>query len=216
MLNWGFPVGPIKLTDEVGIDVGAKVGKIMLDAFGERMSPPEGMQKLMEDERYGRKNGRGFYLYGDKKKGVDESVYEILGVSPTNKSITSEDIAWRCALSSLTMRAAASAKASFGARAMATSARCSGSASRPSAAARSASSIRSAPRRSSDACASSRSNSDPGSRRRRCSKRSPGAAKPSTARTRFSLVSHAETRPKPHPAPPLSLPFSHRYRVIFE
>ena len=98
MLNWGFPVGPIKLTDEVGIDVGAKVGKIMLDAFGDRMSPPEGMQKLMEDERYGRKNGRGFYLYGDKKKGVDESVYEVLGVTPNNKSISSQDIAWRCAL----------------------------------------------------------------------------------------------------------------------
>jgi 3-hydroxyacyl-CoA dehydrogenase/enoyl-CoA hydratase/3-hydroxybutyryl-CoA epimerase len=98
MLDWGFPVGPIKLTDEVGIDVGAKVGKIMLEAFGERMSPPEGMQKLIDDERYGRKNGRGFYLYGDKKKGVDESVYEILGVTPTNKSTSSEDIAWRCAL----------------------------------------------------------------------------------------------------------------------
>ncbi len=98
MLNWGFPVGPIKLTDEVGIDVGAKVGKIMLEAFGERLSAPEGMQKLMEDKRYGRKNGRGFYLYGGKKKGVDESVYEVLGVSPTNTSITSEDIAWRCAL----------------------------------------------------------------------------------------------------------------------
>ncbi len=98
MLNWGFPVGPIKLTDEVGIDVGAKVGKIMRDAFGDRMSPPDGMQNLIDDERYGRKNGRGFYLYGDKKKGVDESVYEVLGVTPNNKSITSEDIAWRCAL----------------------------------------------------------------------------------------------------------------------
>ena len=99
MLDWGFPVGPIKLTDEVGIDVGAKVGKIMLDAFGERMSPPDGMQNLIDDERYGRKNGRGFYLYGDKKKkGVDESVYEVLGVTPNNKSVTSEDIAWRCAL----------------------------------------------------------------------------------------------------------------------
>ena len=98
MLDWGFPVGPIKLTDEVGIDVGAKVGKIMRDAFGERMNPPEGMQKLIDDERYGRKNGRGFYQYGDKKKGVDESVYEVLGVKPTNKSITPEEIAWRCAL----------------------------------------------------------------------------------------------------------------------
>ncbi|MEM7137602.1 MAG: fatty acid oxidation complex subunit alpha FadJ [Myxococcota bacterium] len=99
MLDWGFPVGPIKLTDEVGIDVGSKVGKIMVGAFGERMSAPDGMQKLIDDERYGRKNGRGFYKYGDKKnKGVDESVYDVLGVAPTNKSVSSEDIAWRCAL----------------------------------------------------------------------------------------------------------------------
>ncbi|MFW2387145.1 MAG: fatty acid oxidation complex subunit alpha FadJ [Polyangiales bacterium] len=98
MLNWGFPVGPIKLTDEVGIDVGAKVGKIMVDAFGERMSQPEGMSRLIEDERYGRKNGRGFYLYSDKKKGVDESVYDVLGVKPDNKGVSDEDIAWRCAL----------------------------------------------------------------------------------------------------------------------
>ena len=98
MLDWGFPVGPLKLTDEVGIDVGAKVGKIMVEAFGERMSQPDGMSKLIEDERFGRKNGRGFYLYGGKKKGVDESVYAVLGVEPTNKSVSSEDIAWRCAL----------------------------------------------------------------------------------------------------------------------
>ena len=99
MLDWGFPVGPIKLTDEVGIDVGAKVGKIMLDAFGERMAAPDGMKKLIDDERYGRKNGRGFYLYGDKKKkGVDDTVYEVLGVEPTNRSITPDEIAWRCAL----------------------------------------------------------------------------------------------------------------------
>jgi 3-hydroxyacyl-CoA dehydrogenase/enoyl-CoA hydratase/3-hydroxybutyryl-CoA epimerase len=99
MLNWGFPVGPIKLTDEVGIDVGAKVGKIMVNAFGERMAQPDGMSRLIEDERFGRKNGRGFYLYGDKKKkGVDESVYAVLGVEPNNKSVSSEEIAWRCSL----------------------------------------------------------------------------------------------------------------------
>lgn len=98
MLDWGFPVGPIKLTDEVGIDVGAKVAKIMTAEFGERMSGPEGMQRLIDDERYGRKNGRGFYLYGDRKKGVDPTVYGVLGVTPNNKEVTTKDIAWRCAL----------------------------------------------------------------------------------------------------------------------
>lgn len=98
MLDFGFPVGPIKLTDEVGIDVGAKVGKVMLEAFGDRMAAPAGMEKLIADDRKGRKNGKGFYLYGGDKKGVDESVYEVLGVKPDNTSVSAEDVAWRCTL----------------------------------------------------------------------------------------------------------------------
>ncbi|MEM9069931.1 MAG: fatty acid oxidation complex subunit alpha FadJ [Myxococcota bacterium] len=101
MLDFGFPVGPMKLTDEVGIDVGAKVGKVMLDAFGDRMAPPAGMEKLVASGRKGRKNGKGFYLYGGKKggkkKGVDKSVYEDLGIKPTTE-LSAEEIAWRCTL----------------------------------------------------------------------------------------------------------------------
>jgi 3-hydroxyacyl-CoA dehydrogenase/enoyl-CoA hydratase/3-hydroxybutyryl-CoA epimerase len=98
MLDFGFPVGPIKLTDEVGIDVGAKVGKVMLEAFGDRMAAPAGMEKLIADDRKGRKNGKGFYLYGGDKKGVDESVYGVLGVKPDNTTVSADDVAWRCTL----------------------------------------------------------------------------------------------------------------------
>jgi len=81
MVSWGFPVGPVTLADEVGIDVGAKIGKIMEKAFGERMAPPSGLDGLVTDDRKGRKNGRGFYKYEDGKKGgVDESVYAVLGI----------------------------------------------------------------------------------------------------------------------------------------
>jgi 3-hydroxyacyl-CoA dehydrogenase/enoyl-CoA hydratase/3-hydroxybutyryl-CoA epimerase len=100
LVDWGYPVGPITLLDEVGIDVGAKVGKIMLEAFGDRMIPPPGMEKLVADERFGRKNGRGFYLYGNKKKGkkaVDESVYAVLGVEPKS-DLPAHEIAERLAL----------------------------------------------------------------------------------------------------------------------
>ena len=38
MVAWGFPVGPVTLMDEVGIDVGAKIVKIMQEAFGDRMA----------------------------------------------------------------------------------------------------------------------------------------------------------------------------------
>ncbi|MFW6067809.1 MAG: fatty acid oxidation complex subunit alpha FadJ [Myxococcota bacterium] len=97
LTQFGFPVGPIKLTDEVGIDVGAKVGKVMQKAFGQRMEAPEGMQKLQDDDRQGRKNKRGFYRY-DGGKGVDETVYRVLGIEPRNTGVADEDIAWRVTL----------------------------------------------------------------------------------------------------------------------
>jgi 3-hydroxyacyl-CoA dehydrogenase/enoyl-CoA hydratase/3-hydroxybutyryl-CoA epimerase len=103
LVEWGWPVGAIQLMDEVGIDVGAHVAGIMLDAFGERMSPPGVMTKLIENDRKGRKNGRGFYLYeGDaaKKKGrrpVDPTVYTALGVEPKAR-LPHEEIQMRCSL----------------------------------------------------------------------------------------------------------------------
>jgi 3-hydroxyacyl-CoA dehydrogenase/enoyl-CoA hydratase/3-hydroxybutyryl-CoA epimerase len=103
LVDWGFPVGPITLLDEVGIDVAAKVGPIMLEEFGDRMSAPAGFEKLIADDRKGRKNGKGFYLYpkeGEKKKGkkeVDPSVYAVLGLTP-DKTLPTDEIAQRCAL----------------------------------------------------------------------------------------------------------------------
>ncbi len=83
MEDWGFPVGPIRLSDEVGLDVGAKIGVIMEKAFGDRMAGPAVLERLMEDERHGRKNGRGFYAYSDgERTGVDESVYDVMGLGP--------------------------------------------------------------------------------------------------------------------------------------
>ena len=98
MVDWGFPLGPVQLTDEVGIDVGAKVGKVMRQAFGDRLAPPAGFDRLVADERFGRKNGRGFYLYEDgERKGVDESVYGILE-SPDQTTMGRADIQDRLAL----------------------------------------------------------------------------------------------------------------------
>jgi len=108
LIAWGWPVGPIALLDEVGIDVAAHVGPIMLEAFGGRIEPPPTIGKLVEDDRKGRKNERGFYLYGEaaRKKGkgkhVDESVYGVLGLpvpNPATKaSISTEEIQMRCSL----------------------------------------------------------------------------------------------------------------------
>jgi 3-hydroxyacyl-CoA dehydrogenase/enoyl-CoA hydratase/3-hydroxybutyryl-CoA epimerase len=81
MTAWGFPVGPVALLDEVGLDVGEKAGKVMHQAFGDRLRPSRVIGVMRGDDRLGRKNGRGFYFYKDgKKSGADGSVYRLLGV----------------------------------------------------------------------------------------------------------------------------------------
>ncbi len=81
MTGWGYPVGPITLYDEVGLDVAQKAGKILAAAFADRMQPSTVLDRMVEDGRLGRKNGRGFFTYGEdgKKAGPDESVYAAIG-----------------------------------------------------------------------------------------------------------------------------------------
>jgi 3-hydroxyacyl-CoA dehydrogenase / enoyl-CoA hydratase / 3-hydroxybutyryl-CoA epimerase len=102
MVDWGWPVGPIQLLDEVGIDVAAHVGKIVHEAFGDRLIPPGTMDSLVKDDRKGRKNGRGFYRYDkdamkDGKRQVDPTVYKALGIEPKGR-LPSEEIQMRCSL----------------------------------------------------------------------------------------------------------------------
>ena len=100
LVDFGFPVGPLQLLDEVGIDVGSKVAHIMRDAFGDRMKPPEGFERIAASGRLGRKAKKGFYRYEGVAKGektVDESVYELLG-GVRRGSIPREEIAERCVL----------------------------------------------------------------------------------------------------------------------
>ena len=103
MVDFGFPVGPIVLMDEVGIDVGQKVAGIMFEAYGDRMKAPEGLAAIAGDDRKGRKNGRGFYLYGQdkkkkQKKQVDETVYDLLPGGRERKPLEVEEAQLRMAL----------------------------------------------------------------------------------------------------------------------
>jgi 3-hydroxyacyl-CoA dehydrogenase/enoyl-CoA hydratase/3-hydroxybutyryl-CoA epimerase len=81
MTRFGFPVGPLALLDEVGLDVAQKGGQVMYQAFSERLRPADVIGKLVADKRQGRKNGRGFYTYRKgHKQDPDQSVYALLGV----------------------------------------------------------------------------------------------------------------------------------------
>lgn len=99
LTDFGFPVGPITLLDEVGIDVAAKVAKIMHDAYGDRMLAPNTTDALVADGRLGRKAKKGFYTYAEgKKKEVDESIYALMPHGKERKRFDRAEMAERCAL----------------------------------------------------------------------------------------------------------------------
>ena len=96
LVDFGFPVGPITLIDEVGLDVATKAGKIMADAYPDRMHPAKSIQAVVAAGRYGRKSKKGFFLYDKEgKKGeVDPSVYGLFltpGSIPMVKSVAPPD-----------------------------------------------------------------------------------------------------------------------------
>jgi 3-hydroxyacyl-CoA dehydrogenase/enoyl-CoA hydratase/3-hydroxybutyryl-CoA epimerase len=83
MTDWGMPLGPMALTDEVGIDVAVKVAHILADAFGDRLPLPPWLDRAPEAGRLGTKTGLGFYRYeGRERKDPDPAVYALLGVTP--------------------------------------------------------------------------------------------------------------------------------------
>ena len=84
--DFGFPVGPFKLLDEVGIDTSSKIQPILAETFGDRMRVSEKMAILIDKKRLGKKVQKGFYRHGKKQNDeIDTTVYDDLGVTPANK-----------------------------------------------------------------------------------------------------------------------------------
>ncbi len=67
MLDYGMPMGPLRLLDEIGLDVAAHVAETMGAAFGDRFAVPALLAKLRGEGELGRKSGRGFYLHEGRK-----------------------------------------------------------------------------------------------------------------------------------------------------
>lgn len=94
--DFGMPMGPLRLLDEVGLDVARHVSEEMESAFGERMKPAGIVGRMLDDGRLGKKNGLGFYLYekGDAKK-VDPGIRRMIE-NGGRSSLSSEEIRRRC------------------------------------------------------------------------------------------------------------------------
>lgn len=109
LVDFGFPVGPFNLLDEVGIDVGTKILPVLVSRFGDRFKAPDILDKVNKDDRKGKKNGKGFYLYEHQpvskflfwkkaqKRQVDKSIYSLIDLHPRNY-LSKIDIAERCVM----------------------------------------------------------------------------------------------------------------------
>lgn len=72
-LNFGMPMGPLRLIDEIGIDVGMKVGKILHEGLGDRLKPSDLPERVYDLKLLGKKGGKGFYIYDEKGKVVGKN-----------------------------------------------------------------------------------------------------------------------------------------------
>jgi len=98
--DFGFPVGPLTLLDEVGIDVAAKVYRRFGQLYRDRgLGESDALQRLHDAGYEGRKNGRGFYRYDrsrrDRSKPVNDEVYASLRARGSRR-IEAAEIAERC------------------------------------------------------------------------------------------------------------------------
>lgn len=99
MTEWGMPMGPVALTDEVGIDVANKVGHIMREAYPDRLRFPGWIDEMVVEGRLGAKSGRGLYLYENgRRREPDEGVYQRLGIPGDKRQADATAIAERTVL----------------------------------------------------------------------------------------------------------------------
>ena len=106
MERWGWPMGPAYLLDVVGIDTGVHAGQVMAEGFPDRMTLDfkTATEVMFDNERYGQKNGKGFYEYipdkrGKPKKTVSEETYKLIApVVGERKEFDREDIIARMML----------------------------------------------------------------------------------------------------------------------
>jgi len=65
VLGYRHPMGPLELTDVVGLDVRLDIARTLREAYGSRFEPPALLESLVAQGHLGRKTGRGFYQWKD-------------------------------------------------------------------------------------------------------------------------------------------------------
>ena len=86
LLVWGMPMGPLRLIDEIGVDITVDIAETLEKAFGARARAAEILRKMYEAKMLGRKSGKGFYKYEDKQQTPNDALQEWRGPSASLRS----------------------------------------------------------------------------------------------------------------------------------
>ena len=87
--EFGMPMGPFSLADEVGLDVGYKVSKVLEEAYGERMKVAPILEEVINMKLIGKKNKKGFYTYSGKEKEINK---EVTAIQPRSRAYSKPEI----------------------------------------------------------------------------------------------------------------------------
>lgn len=98
MEKFGWPMGPAYLLDVVGVDTAYHADQVMAEGFPDRMKHEgtNAVDRLFELERFGQKNGKGFYTYEPDRKGKPKKIFnaeinDLLAPVVTSASELTED-----------------------------------------------------------------------------------------------------------------------------
>ena len=74
LVQWGMPMGPLRLIDEIGVDITVDIGNTLEKAYGRRDHVPAVLLWLRDGQMLGRKTGAGFYKYEGKTQTTNDSL----------------------------------------------------------------------------------------------------------------------------------------------
>ncbi len=98
MLDFGMPMGPLRLIDEVGVDIATDVTATLAARFGDRLRVPGELDQMVSAGWLGRKSGRGFYVYSGGRKIVPHAGMDTLRRSHTANALDSSQLQQRLSL----------------------------------------------------------------------------------------------------------------------
>src|SRR5207244_9101511 len=92
LLQWGMPMGPLRLIDEIGVDITVDIANTLEKAYGKRDRAPKILREMQSAQMLGRKSGGGFYRYEGKSQTPNSEIEKwrgrlVAGVTDPGRSV---------------------------------------------------------------------------------------------------------------------------------